>query len=55
MQSASFWSLWYFHLPNFVLAVVMYTMLARAMLGLFVEHDSTNYIWRASARSPIRS
>ena len=45
MQS-SFWSLWYFNLPNFVLAVVMYTMLGRALLGLFVEHDSTNYIWR---------
>lgn len=46
MQS-SFWSLWYFNLPNFVLAVVMYTMLGRALLGLFVEPDSKNYIWRA--------
>jgi YggT family protein len=44
--SQSFWSLWYFQLPNFVLAVVMYTMLGRAVLGLFVEHDSKNYIWR---------
>lgn len=43
----SFWSLWYFNLPNFVLAVVMYTMLGRALLGLFVEPDSKNYIWRA--------
>lgn len=42
----SFWSLWYFNLPNFVLAVVMYTMLGRALLGLFVELDSKNYIWR---------
>lgn len=42
----SFWSLWYFNLPNFVLAVVMYTMLGRAVLGLFVEHGSNNYIWR---------
>lgn len=46
MQTTSFWSLWYFHLPNFVLAVVMYTMLGRSLLGLFVEHDSKNYIWR---------
>lgn len=46
MQSIPFWSLWYFHLPNFILAVVMYTMLGRALLGLFVEHDSRNYIWR---------
>jgi uncharacterized protein YggT (Ycf19 family) len=42
----SFWSLWYFNVPNFVLAAVMYTMLGRALLGLFVEHDSKNYIWR---------
>jgi YggT family protein len=42
----SFWSLWYFQIPNFLLAAVMYTMLARALLGLFVEHDSKNYIWR---------
>ena len=46
MQSIPFWSLWYFHLPNFILAVVMYTMLGRALLGLIVEHDSRNYIWR---------
>ena len=46
-QSIPFWSLWYYHLPNFVLAVVMYTMLGRAVLGLIVEHDSKNYIWRA--------
>lgn len=44
--SVPFWSLWYFHLPNFVLAVAMYTMLGRALLGLFVEPDSKNYIWR---------
>jgi len=46
LNSASFWSLWYFHIPNFILAVVMYTMLGRALLGLFVEPDSKNYIWR---------
>lgn len=45
-NSIPFWSLWYFHLPNFVLAVVMYTMLGRALLGLFVDADSKNYIWR---------
>jgi uncharacterized protein YggT (Ycf19 family) len=43
----SFWSLWFFNLPNFVLAVVMYTMLGRAILGLFGEPQSKNYIWRA--------
>ncbi|MBX3533263.1 MAG: hypothetical protein KF826_02835 [Xanthobacteraceae bacterium] len=43
----SFWSQWYFNLPNFVLAVVMYTMLGRVLLSLFLEPDSKNYIWRA--------
>lgn len=46
MQTTSFWGLWYFNLPNFILAVVMYTMLGRALLGLFIENDSRNYIWR---------
>jgi YggT family protein len=32
--------------PNFIFAVVMYTMLGRALLGLFLEPDSKNYIWR---------
>ena len=43
----SFWSQWYFQLLNLALAVVMYTMLGRALLGLFVDQASTNYIWRA--------
>ena len=41
------WGYLYFHLPNFVLAAVMYTMLGRAILGLIVDHNSKNYIWRA--------
>ena len=41
---------WYFHLPNFVLAALMYTFLARAILGLFVDPDSSNYIWRFFCR-----
>jgi YggT family protein len=45
-----FLSYWYFHLPNFVLAALMYTMLARALLGLIVPPDSTNYIWRFFCR-----
>lgn len=39
-------SQWYFHLPNFVLAALMYTLIGRAMLGLFLDPDSPNYIWR---------
>jgi YggT family protein len=41
---------WYFHLPNFVLAAVMYTLLGRAVLGLIVDHGSQNYIWRFFCR-----
>jgi hypothetical protein len=41
---------WYFHLPNFVLAALMYTLLGRAILGLVIEHDSQNYIWRFFCR-----
>jgi hypothetical protein len=38
---------WYFQVPNFVLAALMYTLLGRALLGLMVQPDSNNYIWRA--------
>jgi YggT family protein len=41
---------WYFHLPNFALAAVMYTMLGRALLGLIVDPGSQNYIWRFFCR-----
>ena len=48
--AASFASHWYFHLPNFVLAALMYTMLGRFLLGLMVDADSPNYIWRFFCR-----
>jgi uncharacterized protein YggT (Ycf19 family) len=41
---------WYFHLPNFVLAALMYTLLGRALLGVIVQPDSSNYIWRFFCR-----
>jgi len=41
---------WYYHLPNFVLAVLMYTLLGRVLLSLFVDADSPNYIWRFFCR-----
>jgi YggT family protein len=43
-------SYWYFHLPNFALAALMYTLLGRALLGLIVQSDSSNYIWRFFCR-----
>ncbi len=50
MISPPFWTLWYFQLPNFVLAALMYTLLGRALLGLIVQPDSSNYIWRFFCR-----
>ena len=50
MGSSPFWATWYYQLPNFVLAALMYTLLGRALLGLMVQPDSTNYIWRAFCR-----
>lgn len=44
------WTYWYFHLPNFVLAAVMYTLLGRVLLGLIVPPESPNYIWRFFCR-----
>lgn len=41
---------WLYLVPNFVLAALMYTLLGRALLGLFVPPDSPNYIWRFFCR-----
>ena len=41
---------WYYYLPDYALAVLLYTMLGRVLLSLFVEPDSTNYIWRFFCR-----
>ena len=43
-------SYWYYHLPNFLLAALMYTLLGRVLLSLFVDPDSPNYIWRFFCR-----
>jgi hypothetical protein len=47
---SSFATYWYFHLPNFILAMLMYTLLGRVLLGLMVDADSPNYIWRFFCR-----
>lgn len=41
---------WYYHLPNFVLAALMYTLAGRVLLGLITDSDSQNYIWRFFCR-----
>lgn len=48
--TASILTHWYYHVPNFVLAALMYTLLGRALLGMFVDPDSPNYIWRFFCR-----
>lgn len=49
-KTFSIWPYWYFHLGNFALAAVMYTLLGRVLLSLFVDPDSPNYIWRFFCR-----
>jgi YggT family protein len=46
---------WYFYLPDYVLAVLMYTVLGRVALSLFLDPDSQNYIWRffCSVTDPV--
>lgn len=48
--STSLLAHWHYHLPNFILAALMYTLLGRALLGLIVQPDSQNYIWRFFCR-----
>lgn len=49
-MDTSFWDYWYFHVPNYVLAALVYSLLARALLGLFVPPAWDNYIWKALQR-----
>jgi uncharacterized protein YggT (Ycf19 family) len=49
-MNSGFWSYWYFHIPNFILAAIMYTMIGRLLLSFFVADDWDNYIWRAFKR-----
>jgi len=41
-----FWSYLHFHLPNYALAVVFYTLWARFLLSFILRPDTTNYIFR---------
>ena len=50
MTGSSLITYWYFHLPNFILAALMYTLLGRVLLGLMVDPNSPNYIWRFFCR-----
>lgn len=37
---------WLFHAANYLLAILIYTLFGRFLLGFFVPPDSPNYIWR---------
>jgi hypothetical protein len=40
------WSYWYFHFPNYALAVLFWTLIGRFMFEMFLPPDSPNYIYR---------
>ncbi len=50
MGAGSFFTHWYFQVPNFVLAALMYTLLGRVILALLFDPDASNYIWRFFCR-----
>lgn len=45
-----FFDYWYFSLPNYLLAALMYSLLARFALSLFLDSGSRNYIFRFFVR-----
>jgi uncharacterized protein YggT (Ycf19 family) len=42
----NFLSHWYFHVPNLLLAAVMYTLLGRLVLSVVFHPDSQAVVWR---------
>jgi len=45
-----FFGYWYYTVPNYLLAALMYSLLARFVLALFLAPDSPNYIFRFLVR-----
>ena len=45
-----FFGHWYYTVPNYLLAALMYSLLARFLLALFLAPDSKNYIFRFIVR-----
>lgn len=51
MQTTNtFLAYWYYTIPNFLLAAVMYTIIGRVLLSLFFDSESKNYIMRFFVR-----
>lgn len=44
--SDSLFAHWYFHLPNFILAAAIYTLIGRYLLSLFFGADSDRVVMR---------
>lgn len=44
--SGSLVSHWYFHIPNLLLAALMYTLIGRFLLSVIIDPDSQIAIWR---------
>ncbi|MBB4305287.1 uncharacterized protein YggT (Ycf19 family) [Rhodobium orientis] len=38
---------WYYHVPNYLLAILMYMTLGRLVLSFFFQADAQNVIWRS--------
>lgn len=38
---------WYYHVPNYLLAILMYMTLGRLVLSFFFDAGSSNVIWRS--------
>jgi YggT family protein len=48
--SNPFFTYWWFHLPNLVMATLMYTAIGRFVLTFVFDPGSPNYIWRFFVR-----
>jgi hypothetical protein len=40
------WAYWYFHIPNYAFALLIYTMFGRFLLSFILQPDTKNYIYR---------
>lgn len=51
MTANTFLTYWYYTIPNFALAAIMYTIIGRVLLSMFFDPDSKNYIMRFFVRA----
>lgn len=46
MDPSMFMHYWYYHLPNYALALMQYAAIGWLLLGIFVDENWSNYIYR---------